>query len=60
MIIDGVNFNEAEVAKLSKAEFEQRHLSVLWQDRDEATRKKMLSAAYNRIKPAEKDKKTKS
>lgn len=49
MILEGVNFNEQEVAKMSADEFESRHISILWQDRDEATRRKLLSKAYSLI-----------
>lgn len=53
MIFEGVNFNDDEVRKLSREEFEQQHLGLFWRDRDEATRKKMLAQAYGLIcKPA--------
>lgn len=53
MIFEKVNFNEEEVKKMSAEEFEERHISLFWQDRDVATRKKMLNSVYGLInKPA--------
>lgn len=52
MIFEGVNFNEKEVRKMSRDEFESRHIKLFWRDRDEATRKKMLAKAYDLINPA--------
>lgn len=53
MIIDGVNFNVSIVEKMTREEFESRHIGILWQDKDEKTRKKMLGKAYDLIcKPA--------
>jgi len=49
MIFEGVNFNEPVIKAMSKDEFEERHLNILWLDRDEETRKKMLSEVYNLI-----------
>lgn len=49
MIIDRVNFNDEAVKGMSMEDFEAMHIGTLWQDRDEATRKKMLSDAYDRI-----------
>lgn len=45
MIFERVNFNDEEVKKMSREEFESRHIGVLWQNRDIDTRKKMLSQA---------------
>lgn len=50
MIFEGVNFNEESVRKMSRDEFESRHIALFWLDRDEATRKKMLGQAYDLIK----------
>lgn len=53
MIFEHVNFNEEEIKKMSREEFESRHIGLFWLDRDEATRKKMLGQAYDIIsKPA--------
>lgn len=52
MIIDNVNFNDAAVRGMSREDFEAMHFGAIWQDRDEATRKKMLSDAYDRISGA--------
>lgn len=60
MIIDRVNFNDDAVRGMTKEDFEKMHVSVLWQDRDEVTRKKMLSDAYDRITGAEKPKRKKT
>jgi len=49
MIFERVNFNDEEVKKMSREEFESRHIGVLWQNRDIDTRKKMLSQAYDLI-----------
>lgn len=49
MIFEGVNFNEREVAKMSRDGFVTAHLDLFWLDRDEATRKKMLGQAYDLI-----------
>ena len=54
MIIDRVNFNDEVVCRMSKEDFVAMHIGVIWQDRDEATRKKMLSDAYDRIKGSKK------
>ena len=34
---------------MTKEEFIERHIKVLWQDRKEASRKKMLSDTYDKI-----------
>lgn len=53
MFYELVNFNEEEVRKMSREEFESRHIGLFWLDRDEATRKKMLAEVYDIInKPA--------
>lgn len=53
MIFEGVNFNEGEIKKISRDEFESRHIDLFWLNRDEATRKKMLGQVYDLItKPA--------
>ena len=54
---ENVSFVKEEVKKMSKSEFSAHHLKVLWGDRDEATRKKMLGAAYDLITGAKKGKK---
>ncbi len=58
MIFECVNFNEEEVKKMSRSEFIERHIDHLWKNRDEATRKKMLSQAYRLIVPAKTRKKS--
>lgn len=50
MIFEGVNFSEKAVQKMSRDEFESRHIGLFWQDRDEATRKRMLGQAYDLIR----------
>ena len=49
MIYEGVNFNEPVVKTMTKEEFEERHLNLFWLDKDEETRKKMLTEVYNLI-----------
>lgn len=51
MIFECVNFNDEEVRKMSRDEFLARHISLFWKNRDEATRKKMLSKVYGLINP---------
>ena len=58
MIYEGVNFNEPVVKTMTKEEFEGKHLNLLWLDKDEETRKKMLTEVYNLItKPRKKSEK---
>lgn len=58
MIFEGVNFNNEVVGKMSRDEFESRHIEHFWKDRDVSTRKKMLGEVYGLIiKPARKSKK---
>lgn len=57
MIFECVNFNDEVVRTMSRDEFEARHIGLFWQNRDEATRKKMLGQVYDLItKPAKKSK----
>lgn len=49
MKIEGVTFVENAVKSMTKEEFIERHIKVLWQDRKEASRKKMLSDTYDKI-----------
>lgn len=57
MIFERVNFNAEEIKKMSRDEFESRHINLFWLDRDEATRKKMLGQVYDLItKPAKRTK----
>lgn len=43
MIYEGVNFNESVIKDMTAEDFESMHVSVLWPDKDEETRKKMLA-----------------
>lgn len=57
MIYERVNFNPDVVGKMSKEGFISMHIGCLWQDRDKATRRKMLEQAYDMIvKPTKKPK----
>ena len=57
MIFERVNFNDEEIKKMSRDEFESRHINLFWLDRDEATRKKILGQLYDLItKPAKRTK----
>lgn len=58
MIYERVNFNDEAVKNMSREEFEAKHLNVLWLDRDEQTRKKMLAQVYGLINPAKPKKKS--
>ena len=55
MKIEGVTFVENAVKSMTKEEFIERHIKVLWQDRKEASRKKMLSDTYDKIVGKEAD-----
>lgn len=57
MIVDQVNFNGPEVAKMTREEFISSHIGLFWLDRDESTRRKMLGDVYDRfVKPKPKKK----
>lgn len=49
MKFEGVTFVEDAVKSMTKEEFIEMHMKVLWQDRKEASRKKMLSDTYDLI-----------
>lgn len=42
-----VTFIKSEVLKMKKAEFISSHLNIFWRDKNEETRRKMLSQAYD-------------
>lgn len=44
---ENVTFIKSEVLKMKKAEFISNHLDIFWRDRNEETRRKMLSQAYD-------------
>lgn len=50
MIIEGVTFIEPAVKAMKKSDFINKHMPVIWQDRPEEDRKKMLSDTYDLIK----------
>ena len=50
MIIEGVTFIEPAIKAMKKSDFINKHMLVIWQDRLEDDRKKMLSDAYDLIK----------
>lgn len=56
ILYERVNFNEEEVRKMTRDEFESRHINLFWMDRDEATRKKMLGEVYGLINPPRRNK----
>lgn len=58
MKFEGVNFFEDVVSKMSREEFESRHINHFWLDRKEATRKKMLAQVYALINPPKEEKET--
>lgn len=50
MIMEGVTFIEPAVKAMKKSEFINQHMPVIWQDRPDDERKKMLSDTYDTIK----------
>lgn len=50
MRIENVTFVEPAVKAMKKSEFINKHMPVIWQDRSEEDRKKMLSDTYDLIK----------
>lgn len=44
---ENVTFISSEVLKMKKTEFISSHLKIFWRDKDEETRRKMLSQAYD-------------
>ncbi|WP_294600153.1 hypothetical protein [uncultured Phocaeicola sp.] len=49
MRIDNVTFVDEQVKKLTKEKFIEKHFSVIWQDKKESDRKKVLSDVYDKI-----------
>lgn len=49
MKFEGVTFVEDAVKSMTKEEFIEMHMKVLWQDRKDASRKRMLSDTYDLI-----------
>lgn len=49
MIFEGVNFNDAEIKKMTADDFEARHVGILWKNFDETTRRKMLAEVYGLV-----------
>lgn len=43
---ENVTFLKGVVSKMKKEEFVNSHLDIFWQDKNEQTRKKMLSQVY--------------
>lgn len=50
MRIENVTFVEPAVVAMKKSDFINKHMPVIWQDRPEEERKRMLSDAYSLIK----------
>lgn len=46
---EGVTFIKSEIEKMSKEDFINRHLPLFWLDKDEKTRRKMLTSVYGKI-----------
>lgn len=44
---ENVTFIKAEVLKMKKTEFISCHLKVFWREKNEETRRKMLSQVYD-------------
>ena len=49
VIFECVNFDEADARLLSKGQFVEKYMDVLWQDRNEGDRRKMLEDAHDVI-----------
>jgi len=49
MKVDNVTFVEAVVKSMTKEEFINRHIKVVWKELKEADRKKKLSEVYDTI-----------
>ena len=43
---ENVTFLKGGVSKMKKEEFVKSHLDIFWKDKNEQTRKKMLSQVY--------------
>lgn len=50
MRIENVTFVEPAVKAMKKSEFIDKHMTVIWQDRPDEERKKILSDTYDLIK----------
>lgn len=50
MIVEGVTFIEPAVKGMKKRDFIKAHKDVLWLDRDQKEREKMLSDVYDTIR----------
>ena len=57
MTFEGVTFVEEACVPMGKEKFIEHHKDAFWEDRDEATRKKMLADAYDMMSPPKPDKK---
>lgn len=44
---ENVTFIKVEVMKMKKGEFINHHLNIFWLDKNEETRRKMLSQVYD-------------
>lgn len=53
---ENVTFVKANVLSVKKEEFISSHLDIFWRDKDEETRKKMLSQVYDLCAGAKKTK----
>ena len=49
MKFEGVSFNESVIKSMKKTDFIRECMLVHWPDRDDKTRKKMLSDVYDAI-----------
>lgn len=49
VIFECVNFDKADACLLSKGQFVEKYMDVLWQDRNEGDRRKMLEDAHDVI-----------
>ena len=49
VIFECVNFDKADACRLRKEQFVEKYMDVLWQDRNEGDRRKMLEDAHDVI-----------
>ena len=49
IIFEQVNFDVDDACRLSKGQFVEKYMDVLWQDRNEDDRRKMLEDAHDVI-----------
>jgi hypothetical protein len=56
MKVEGVYFNDANIALMKKKDFVELHINVIFLDREEEDRRNMLSDIYDKIKGVKRSK----